>query len=93
MIIGVVKCEGYIYESHSLKQKRSVVKSVLERARNRLNVTCAEVDHQDVWQRTEFAFVSVSNDKVQVEKTLQKALNLVDQNDQIERATTEYEWL
>lgn len=49
--------------SHSLKEKRGIVKSILARARNRFNVACAEVDRQDNVAVTVLGFVTVSPDK------------------------------
>jgi uncharacterized protein YlxP (DUF503 family) len=49
--------------SHSLKEKRGIVKSILGRARNRFNVACAEVDRQDNAAVGVLAFVAVSPDK------------------------------
>ena len=49
--------------SHSLKEKRGIVKSILGRARNRFNATCAEVDRQDNASVGVLAFVTVSPDK------------------------------
>lgn len=49
--------------SHSLKEKRGIVKSILGRARNRFNVACAEVDRQDNAAVGVLAFVTVSPDK------------------------------
>jgi len=49
--------------SHSLKEKRGIVKSILGRARNRFNVACAEVDRQDNATVAVLAFVTVSPDK------------------------------
>ena len=46
--------------AHSLKDKRAVVKTILEGARHRYQVAAAETDHQDKWQRSELAFVGVS---------------------------------
>jgi uncharacterized protein len=49
--------------SHSLKEKRGIVKSILGRSRNRFNVACAEVDRQDNASVAVLAFVAVSPDK------------------------------
>ncbi len=49
--------------SHSLKEKRGIVKSILGRAKNRFNVACAEVDRQDNAMVGVLAFVTVSPDK------------------------------
>ena len=57
--------------SHSLKDKRHVVKSLRDRLRNKFNVSVAEIDCQDLWQRAVVAAVTVSSDKVQAERILQ----------------------
>ncbi|GGE46207.1 hypothetical protein GCM10011391_26250 [Pullulanibacillus camelliae] len=93
MIIGSVTCECMLYNAQSLKDKRSVIKSIITRVKNRLNVACAEIGHQDVWQRTELIFVSVATSKIPVEKELERALRILDGNAEIERASTRYEWL
>jgi uncharacterized protein YlxP (DUF503 family) len=49
--------------SHSLKEKRGIIKSILGRARNRFNVACAEVDRQENNAVAVLGFVTVSPDK------------------------------
>ncbi len=58
--------------SHSLKEKRGIVKSILGRARNRFNVACAEVDRQDNAAVAVLGFVTVSPDKNIPRQTLEK---------------------
>ncbi len=48
--------------SHSLKDKRRVIKGLKDRIRNRYNVSIAEVDYQEKWQRSTLAVVWVSSD-------------------------------
>lgn len=93
MIIGSINVEAVIYHPHSLKEKRSVTKSVAARVKQRLNVSIAEIGHLDVWQRTEWAIVSVGTQKVQVEKELQRAISIIDSNDQLEVTSITWEWL
>lgn len=62
MIIGSLLLEIYIPSARSLKDKRSVVKSVLQRLRNEFNVSTAEVGHQDRWQVAQIGVVCVSSD-------------------------------
>ena len=50
-------------QSHSLKEKRGIVKSILGRAKNRFNVACAEIDRQDNASVAVLGFVTVSPDK------------------------------
>ena len=60
----------HVPHAHSLKDKRAVVKTILEGARHRYQVAAAETDHQDKWQRAELAFVSVSSSASHVEEVL-----------------------
>ena len=60
MVIGVITASISIPESHSLKDKRSVLRSLKDRIRNTMNVSVAEVGKQDVWQFSELAFVTVA---------------------------------
>ena len=49
--VGIYSFELFLPESHSLKEKRMVVKSVKAHLQNRVGCSIAEVDHHDVWQR------------------------------------------
>jgi hypothetical protein len=69
--IGVLTLELRLDNSHSLKDKRHVVKSLKDRLRSKFNVAVAEVDYQDLWQRAAIAAVTVSSDHVHAEKVLQ----------------------
>jgi uncharacterized protein len=69
--IGVLTLEIHIEDSHSLKEKRHVVKSLKDRLRDRFNVSVAEIDHLDSWQNSVVAVVTVSNDRVRAEQILQ----------------------
>jgi uncharacterized protein YlxP (DUF503 family) len=71
--IGVLTLELKIDHSHSLKDKRHVVKSLKEKLRSRFNVAVAEIDYQDVWQRSVVAAVTVSPDRARAEQVLQAA--------------------
>jgi len=59
-----------IEHAHSLKDKRHVVKGLKDRLRTRHNVSVAEIDHQDVWQRSVVAAVTVSADRTHAESVL-----------------------
>lgn len=68
--IGVLTLELRLENSHSLKEKRHVVESLKSRLRNKFNVSVAEIDYQDLWQRSAIAAVTVSSDHVHAEKVL-----------------------
>lgn len=61
MFVASLRFELHIADSHSLKQKRAVLKPVLEGARRRFAVAAAEVDHQDRWQRATLGMAVVSS--------------------------------
>jgi uncharacterized protein YlxP (DUF503 family) len=57
--------------SHSLKDKRHIVKGLKDRLHSRFNVAVAEIDAQDSWQRSVVAAVTLSNDRTHAEQVLQ----------------------
>lgn len=61
MVIGVLQLDLRLYGPQNLKQKRGVLQKLLSRCRNRFPVSCAEVGHQDLWQRTLVGFAVVSS--------------------------------
>jgi len=69
--IGVLTLEIVLENSHSLKDKRHVVKSLKDRLRAKFNVAVAEIDCQDLWQRAVVAAVTVSSDHGHAQKLLQ----------------------
>lgn len=92
-MIGFVRCECSIYDSQSLKEKRSVIKSITARLKQRLNVSVAELNYQDLWQRTMIGVAVVANSQKRAEQELQRAIKIIESNDRIEIIDTEYEWL
>ena len=48
----------------SLKDKRSVLRRMIDRTKNSYNVSIAEIDHQDLWQRTTLALVATASSKM-----------------------------
>ncbi|HEY7305586.1 MAG TPA: DUF503 domain-containing protein [Bryobacteraceae bacterium] len=69
--IGVLTLDIHVEHSHSLKEKRHVVKSLKDRLRERFNVSVAEIDHLDSWQNSVLAAVTVANDRLRAEQILQ----------------------
>ena len=77
MVIGVAVWQLEIIGSQSLKEKRSVVKSLKARLHDRFNVSVAETAHHDVWQRAELTACVVATDSRQADSVLQSADKLV----------------
>ena len=74
MPIGVMTLAIRIRTAHSLKEKRSVLRKVRNRLQSRFNVAVAELDYQDVWQRSTMGVVSISSSRNNLEFTFQTVL-------------------
>ena len=74
MNVGVLQVSVRLPESHSLKEKRQVVKSLVAQLHNRFNVSAAEVADQDLWQSAVVGVACLSNDKKHTNEVLNKAL-------------------
>lgn len=92
-MIGFVECEYRIFHVHSLKEKRSVLQRILTRLKKKLNVSVAEVEHQDTWQLTKIAIVTVSSSRQAAERELDHAIKFLDSFPEWERVNTIFEWL
>jgi len=91
MVIGVCTLQLLIEGSDSLKDKRQVIKSLLDRIRDKFNVSAAEVDDLDSWRRATLAFACVSKDQSFVDQVLQKVLSTVEGNPLVEVADVQME--
>ncbi len=69
--VGILTLELQLSEAHSLKDKRHTVKGLKDRLRSRFNVAVAEIDYQDLWQRSLVSAVTVSSDHARAEQVLQ----------------------
>ena len=78
MVIGLLTVQIHIPESHSLKSKRFVLRSLMDRLRKRFNVAVAEVEYRDLWQRSVLGIATVNTDRRHADSTLALALNLMD---------------
>lgn len=77
MVVGVCRLTISIAESYSLKDKRRVVKSLVERVRHRFNVAVAEVDEHEVWNTSVIGVACVSTGSGHAEEILAHVVNFV----------------
>ncbi|HET7652804.1 MAG TPA: DUF503 domain-containing protein [Acidimicrobiales bacterium] len=68
--VGVVRFDLHIPLSHSLKEKRAVVKPIVDGARRRFAVASAETGYLDKWQRAELGMATVAGEPAHVERVL-----------------------
>ena len=72
MVVALLSVELFLPGAQSLKDKRMVLRRLKDRLA-KFNVAIAEVEHQDLWQRSRLAVVSVNTDHGHLEATLQNA--------------------
>jgi hypothetical protein len=84
MHISALELDIHIPDSHSLKEKRAVVKSILNGARNRFEVAAAETGHQDKWQRAALGFAFVSGSAGHADEVMDKVERFVQSFPEIE---------
>jgi uncharacterized protein len=80
MIIGYLGIEIYLPYSHSLKEKRKMLKSYQDRLKKYFNVSFAELDYQTKWQRTKIGIVVINNKQSLIEKTFNQIIKEAEEN-------------
>ena len=83
-----VECEYRIFHTHSLKRKTCCASTSFTRLKQKCNVSVAEVEHQDLWQFTTIAIVTVSSSRKAAERELDHAIKFLDSFPEWERVHT-----
>ena len=78
MVVGICKVTILLHGNRSLKGKRSVLKSIMSKVKNRFNISIAEVGANDVWQRAEIGFAAIGNDRAFMNSVIDKALCFIE---------------
>jgi len=78
MFVGIARLTLAIPAASSLKDKRQVVRKILDRTRARFNVAAAEVADNDVWQRAVLGFAVVGNDRAFARDSLDAVLRSIE---------------
>lgn len=72
LVVGVLEARLRVRSSRSLKAKRKVARSILDRLRSRYNVSVAEIDDQDLWQSLVIGVVKAGSDTGVVVRELEE---------------------
>jgi uncharacterized protein YlxP (DUF503 family) len=73
IVIALLTLDIHIPHAQSLKDKRMVVRSLKDRLRTKFNVSVSEVDHQELWQRSQLSVVTVGSSETFVHQVLEQA--------------------
>ena len=93
MIVGLLTIDLHIPEANSLKSKRMVIKSLIERIKNKFNVSVAEVDAQNLWQRSVIGIAYVSNETVMINRVFEKIRTQINNTHSVELINSDMEML
>ncbi len=93
MHIGTLTIVARMRDTESLKDKRQIIKSVIETTRQKFNISIAEVDDLDQWRKATLGVAFVSNDKQHVNRVLDKVLDTLESNPLLDVGEVEMEIL
>jgi uncharacterized protein YlxP (DUF503 family) len=78
MVVGTLKIEIYLHDNHSLKGKRKIVRSMVDKVKHKFNVAIAEIGSNDKWQKIELGVSAVGNDRRHIDASLNNVLSFLD---------------
>lgn len=84
MIILGMKVSFLIYNSYSLKDKRSVIKSIIKKSQNKFNVSISEVEAHDTLNQGVLGIAVVSNNRKLSQQMLNQVLQEIEDNGEVE---------
>ena len=84
MVIGLMEVSLRIPGANSLKDKRQVLRSLLDRIRRDFQVSIAEVEDHDLWGNATLGIAAVSNDAAHLESVLTKVCSTIDEKPELE---------
>lgn len=84
MFVGICNVKLILHDTHSLKDKRHIIKSLMERIRARYNASIAETDLNDYWGSAVISFACVSNEKAAANSQVNNILNFIEGDYRVE---------
>lgn len=78
MVVGVCHVDLHIPGNASLKGKRRVLRRIIDRVKNRYNISISEIGDNDLWQRSQLGLSVVGNDVRYINSRLDKIINFID---------------
>lgn len=92
MVIGILRIDLYMEGNRSLKDKRQTLKSLIHRAKSKFNnLSIAEVDSNDLWNKATIGISVVSNEKRYVNSMLDRVTEFIDSSGVVQLGERELE--
>ena len=93
MIIGVIRFGLHFPGAGSLKDKRRILVSLKDRVKNKFNVSIAELEDNELWQKSVIGVAIIANDKTYANSVLSKVTNLIEGRPEVVVTEVQMEWL
>jgi uncharacterized protein YlxP (DUF503 family) len=93
MVVGVLRLELLLHDNHSLKGKRSVLRTIKARVQNKFNVSIAECGDHDLWQRATLGVSQVGTEEGHVDSCLREVVHFIDRLELAELGEERVEFL
>ena len=93
MVVGLLRIEVHLPRSQSLKDKRSVVKSLRDQLRGRFNIAVAEIEANEKWQRAVVGITTLGDNRAYVEGLLRQVTEWLRNTRVVELIRVEEEYL
>jgi uncharacterized protein YlxP (DUF503 family) len=81
VLVGVARLELFLPETHSLKEKRQILRRITGRTSEKFGVRVAEVGHHDLWQRSAIGFAVVGSDGGVLSSLLDQMIRAIEEMD------------
>ena len=78
MVVGTLRIVLYLHDNRSLKGKRKIVRSMVDKVKHKFNVAIAEIGSNDKWQKIELGVSTVGNDRRHIDASLSTVLSFLD---------------
>jgi uncharacterized protein YlxP (DUF503 family) len=84
MLLGTCTINLYFPDSHSLKDKRSILKSIKLRIRNNFNVSVAEINNYNLWKNTTLGIACIGNKKRYLDSVINEVIKFIEQQNKLQ---------
>jgi len=84
MSVGLLMIDCLVNDCLSLKEKRSVLQSIIKRLHINFNIAIAETNHQDLWQRSELSIVSVNTESKMLDKNFKTIIEFIEKDKRVQ---------
>jgi len=84
MLSGICTINLYFPNSHSLKDKRNIIKSIKSRIRNNFNVSVSEINNHDIWKNTTLGIACIGNEKRYLDNVLNEVIKFIENQNKLQ---------